>query len=113
MSNVVSGHPLGFKLLMIAVRRIGGPTYPEMIEEMERELHKIIEDFGLAVNVEALRLANETSKLAFSESVNRRSSELWCRAGRANRARTSRARACGASARRASARRARIAVQAS
>ena len=36
---------------MIAGRRIGGPAYPEMIKEMERELNKVIEDFGLAVNV--------------------------------------------------------------
>jgi len=39
------------KLLMIAGRRISGPAYPEMIKEMERELNKVIEDFGLAVNV--------------------------------------------------------------
>jgi Cdc6-like AAA superfamily ATPase len=50
---------------MIAARRIGGPTYTEMIEEMERELNKVIEDFDRAVNVEALHhLANETSKLS-------------------------------------------------
>jgi hypothetical protein len=54
---------------MIAARRIGGPAYPELIEEMERELNEVIEEFGLAVNVEALRLANETSKPSFSLSV--------------------------------------------
>ena len=50
------------RLLMIAARTIGGPAYPEMIEEMEKELSMVIEDFDRAVNVETLRLANETSK---------------------------------------------------
>jgi len=50
---------------MIAARRIGGPAYPEMIEEMEKDLNKVIEDFDRAVNVEVLRLANETSKHSF------------------------------------------------
>ena len=55
---------------MIAARTIGGPSYSEMIEEMDIELTKVIEDFDRAVNVEALRLANETSsKLSFSQSV--------------------------------------------
>ena len=54
---------------MIAARRIGGPAYSEMIEEMDRELGNIIEDFDRAVYVEALRLANKTSKLSFSQSV--------------------------------------------
>jgi len=40
-----------------------------MIEEMERELGKVIEDFDRAVNVEALRLANETSKLFLDLSI--------------------------------------------
>jgi len=40
-----------------------------MIEEMDRELSKVIEDFDRAVNVEALRIANETSKLSFPQSV--------------------------------------------
>ena len=54
---------------MIAARSIGGPTYPEMIEEMDRELTKVIDDFDRAVNVEALRLANETSELFISKSA--------------------------------------------
>ena len=54
---------------MIAARTSGGPAYPEMIEEMDRELNNIIEDFDRAVYVEALRLANETSKLSLSHSV--------------------------------------------
>ena len=55
---------------MIAARTIGGPSYPEMIEEMDNELMKVIEDFDCAMNFEALRLANETSKLSFSKSDN-------------------------------------------
>ena len=57
------------QLLMIAARTIGGPAYPEMIEDMDRELNEVIEDFDRAVNVEALHLANETSKLSFSQSI--------------------------------------------
>ena len=56
-------------VLMIAARRIGGPAYPEMIENINRELNNVIEDFDRAVYVEALRLANETSKLTPSQSV--------------------------------------------
>ena len=55
---------------MIAARTIGGPSYQEMIEEMDDELTKVIEDFDRAMNFEALRLANETSKLSFSQTVN-------------------------------------------
>jgi len=39
------------------------------MEEMDRELTRIIEDFDRAMNFEALRLANETSKLSFSQYV--------------------------------------------
>ena len=57
---------------MIAARTSGGgPAYPEMLEEMDRELNNVIEDFDRAVYVEALRLANEISKLSFSHSVDR------------------------------------------
>ena len=56
-------------MLMVAARRIGGPEYPEMIEEMDEELNNVIEDFDRAVYVEALRLANETSKLSLSLSL--------------------------------------------
>ena len=56
-------------MLMIAARTSGGPAYPEMIEEMDRELNNIIEDFDRAVYIEALRLANEFSKLSLSHSV--------------------------------------------
>jgi len=56
-------------VLTIAARTIGGPPYTEKIEEIDRELTMVIEDFDRAVNVEALRLANETSKLSFFQSV--------------------------------------------
>ena len=59
-----------WQVLMIAARTIGGPAYPKMIEEMDSELNNIIEDFDRAVDVESLRLANETSKLSFSQYVN-------------------------------------------
>jgi len=58
-------------VLTIAARTIGGPAYLEKIEEMDRELTMVIEYFDRAVNVEALRLANETSKLSFFQSVDR------------------------------------------
>ena len=51
---------------MIAARTISGPAYPEMMEEIDRELTKMIEDFDRAMNFEAL---NETSKLSLYQSV--------------------------------------------
>ena len=54
---------------MIAARTIGGPAYPEMIEEIDKELTEVIEDLDRAMNFEALSLANETSKPSFSDSV--------------------------------------------
>ena len=54
---------------MTAARSVGGPAYKEMIEEMDKELTKVIEDFDRAMNFEALRLANETSKLSISQTV--------------------------------------------
>jgi len=52
-------------VLTIAARTTGGPAYLEKIEEMDRELTMVIEDFDRAVSVDALRLANKTSKLSF------------------------------------------------
>ena len=69
MSNVVGGRPLVCQVLMIVERIIGGSAYPEMMDEIDRELTKVIEDFDRAMSFEALRLANETSKLSFSQSV--------------------------------------------
>ncbi len=51
---------------MIAVRRFGGPAYPEMIDEIDRELTQVVKDFDRGMNFEALCLANKTSKLSFS-----------------------------------------------
>ena len=42
-------------VLMIAARTIGGLVDPGTIEETERDLTKVIEDFDRAVNVEAPR----------------------------------------------------------
>ena len=98
---------------MIAARTSGGPAYPEMIGEMGRELSTVIEDFDRAVYVEALRLANETSKLSLSQNFDSRSSGVWRRAtgARTKRTRTSggrakRTRASGTGASRAGASRA-------
>ena len=52
---------------MIAERTLGGLVRPEKIEEMDEELTKVIEDFDHAVNVEALRVAKETSKQSCSQ----------------------------------------------
>ena len=50
---------------MIAAKTVGGPEYLEKIEEMDRELTMVLEEFDRAMNLEILRLANETSKLSF------------------------------------------------
>ena len=47
---------------MTTARTVGGPAYLESIEEMERELTKVIEDFDRAVDIEALRLAKKSGK---------------------------------------------------
>ena len=47
-------------MLMVAERTVGGLVRPEKIEEMDRELTEVIEDFDRAVNIEALRQAKET-----------------------------------------------------
>ena len=47
---------------MITARTVGGPAHPEKIEEMDKELTKVIEDFNQAVDVEALRLAKKNGK---------------------------------------------------
>ena len=43
---------------------VGGPARPEKIEEMDRELTKVIEDFNHAVDVEVLRLAKKNGELS-------------------------------------------------
>src|SRR5258706_2908674 len=47
---------------MTTARTVGGLIYLETMEEMDRELTEVIEDFERAVNVEALRLAKETGR---------------------------------------------------
>ena len=56
-------------MLMTAARTIGGLAYPEMIEEIDRKLTTVIEDFDRAMYVEGLRRADEISKLSISQSV--------------------------------------------
>ena len=69
MSSVVSGQALDLaNIVNFSTRIVSGPGRPEVIEEMESELTKVIEDFDRAVNVEALRLAKETGKHALSQS---------------------------------------------
>ena len=51
-------------------RTADGPLYREKFEEMDRELTKVIEDFGRAVDVEALRVARETGKHSFFQPGN-------------------------------------------
>jgi len=63
MSNVVSSHVLYLvNADNFCARIVGRPARQEVIEEMDGELTKVIEDFDRAVNVEALRLAKETGK---------------------------------------------------
>ncbi len=78
MSKVVAMFWI-WQVLMITARTIGGPAYPEKIEEMDRELTKVIEDFNYAVDVEALRLAKKNGKHLFAYLVKVGSNGL-CRA---------------------------------
>ena len=50
------------QLLMIAERTLGGLVHPGEIQEMDKELTEVIKNFDSAVDVEALRLAKETSR---------------------------------------------------
>ena len=58
------------QVLMIAAGTIGGSAYPRMIQEMDRELNNVIEDFDRVMYVEGLRRADEISEPSFSQSVN-------------------------------------------
>ena len=49
-------------VLMIAVRAVGGLVHPGAIEEIERDLTKVIEDFGRPMDVEALRRMRDTGE---------------------------------------------------
>ena len=67
-------------MLMTAEGKVGGPVYPEAIEEMDKILTKVIEDFDRAINVEALRLVKETGKHALTRSGKGSFSAVSCRA---------------------------------
>ena len=60
MSSVVGGYPMSLAndMLITIARTFGGSE----IEEMDRELTRMIEDFDRAVNVEALHRTRETDK---------------------------------------------------
>ena len=47
---------------------VGGLVRPERIEEMDRELDKVIEEFGRAVNVETLYVAKTNRMYSISQS---------------------------------------------
>ena len=70
MSNV--GDSVGsrlcwtWKVLIVVERTMSGLVHQERIEEMDRELNKVIEDFDRALNVESFRLNKENGKLSFS-----------------------------------------------
>jgi len=51
-----------FAMLMIAERTLSGLAHPHRIEEMSKDLTKVIEDFYRAMDVETPRLAKEISK---------------------------------------------------
>jgi len=53
---------LNFAMLMIVERTLSGLAHPHRIDEMSKELTKVIEDFDRAMDVETLRLAKESSK---------------------------------------------------
>jgi len=63
---------------------MGGLVHPQKIEEMDKELTEVIEDFDRAVNVEALRQAMETSKRSLFST---RRESILSRSRRANTAR--------------------------
>jgi len=71
----------GRRVLIIAERTQGGLVHPGKIEEMDKELTKVIEDFDRAMNVEALRLAKQTGKHSILSHSNDSSfSAVSCRA---------------------------------
>ena len=62
-------------MLITAARTFGGPE----IEEMDRELTKVIEDFDRAVNVEALHRTKEAGKCLLSRYDDSSFSVVSCR----------------------------------
>ena len=61
-------------------RTAGGLVYREKMEEMEKELTKVIEDFGRAVDIEALRLAKNAGTHLLSPPGDILCSVVSCRA---------------------------------
>ena len=43
--------------MIVAARTVGGLAYPAKMEEIDKELRMVIEEFDRAVDVDALRLA--------------------------------------------------------
>jgi hypothetical protein len=68
-------------VLIIVARTAGGPAYQEKLEEMDRELTGVIEDFNRAVNVEALRRTKETGEDSLPQSPDSSFPTFSCRAG--------------------------------
>jgi hypothetical protein len=52
---------------MTAARTAGGPAYQGTIEEMDRELTKVTEDFIRAVDLETFRVAKKSGKHSLSQ----------------------------------------------
>ena len=81
MGDLVGSHLVWVvQLLMITKRMLGGLVHPEKIEEMDKELTKVIEDFDCTVNVEALHLASETNivfKLVIAQSQSSHVELVW------------------------------------
>ena len=87
MSSVdvsVGGHPFWILQMLMIAERAGDALIhskdKEMIEEMDGELAKVIEDFLRAVDVEALRLAKRGGKYSLSKYSVRTLSVALCRA---------------------------------
>ena len=59
---------------------VGGSAYEETIEEMDRELKRVVADFDRAVNVKTLRRTKKTGEHSFSPSLDRLLSIVPCRA---------------------------------
>ena len=56
-------------VLMITVRAVGGLVHPGAIEEIERDLTKVIENFEHAVDVEVLQSLKETGEHVFLAGI--------------------------------------------
>ena len=65
---------------MSAARTVRAWAYLESVEDMEKELTKVIGDFDRAVDVEALCLAKKSGKRLLSQSGNNSFSVISCRA---------------------------------